>query len=200
MGFGGLGQRSPGGVLARAGWLGHGPNDCYCDGGPQCGRYYADQLGRYLGQWWAIMNQGYIRQFNPTTDGDWLKANMSIVLSEDLIGFVARDDKKRLGAVLFNDFSFSSAQVHIVIISPKAIKIGLLEFAADYAYNVLNKEYLIAYIAENNTACLNLVSRLGFSLKTTIRDGWEKGVDILMLEAPTEIIDLTLKDRRTVHG
>lgn len=136
-----------------------------------------------------------IYQFNVSRDGLWLKSKMPYNLSEQTCGFVAIDSNgKQIGAVVYDNFMHSTAQVSLVLDSVSAIKCGLLECASEWYWSDANKNSLLALVADVNERSLRLVKRVGFREIHRIKNGHAYGVDTLIFECKHR--DFNLKSRK----
>jgi hypothetical protein len=139
-----------------------------------------------------------IRQFNVTNDLHWCKRKVPFIQTEDLCGFVAERNGKILGAVLLDNFLYSSCQATLIIDSPAAIKVGLLECATHFIFEVAKKHFIYVLVATTNTRSMRLCKRMGFKEKMRIPNGQRAGVDMVVLEL--KACDLNLKSRKALRG
>jgi RimJ/RimL family protein N-acetyltransferase len=86
-----------------------------------------------------------------------------------------------LGVVGFTAWTASSAQLHIAIDEPICIR-ALTRRACDYFFNELGMAVVVGLTPANNPAALRLRKGIGFRTTGAIRDGWARGVDLLIGE------------------
>ena len=141
-----------------------------------------------------------IYQFNWTNDGEWLKSKISYIRTEDTCGFVAVDkNQRRVGAVIFDNFLHSSAQCSLIIDSPKAIKLGLLECGFDFLFNTCKRKYLFAMVAANNTRSIRLTERVGFRPCLIIPEGYNATTDMIVYRVSRESLSFKPKAKRGMY-
>lgn len=121
--------------------------------------------------------------------------------TEDACGMVAVDKNSRMvGAVIFDNFLHSSAQITLVISSPKAIKLGLLECAVDFLFTTCKKQYAFAFVAQANEKSLRLCKRVGFRYQMAIPKGYSEDCDLLLFRLDKDEVNLrTRKEQRVLN-
>lgn len=140
-----------------------------------------------------------IYQFNFAAHGHWFKSKVPYIRSEDACGFIALNRHfQPIGAVVFDNFLYSSAQCTLVIESPAAIRMGLLECAYDWLFNVAKKKQVYAVVAENNHLSLRLCKRVGFKKVMTIDEGYAEGIDLIVLVARSNKLNLKKRKKRGI--
>lgn len=142
-----------------------------------------------------------IFQFDFTRHGRYLRSKVPYIRTEDACGFIAYNTKSEIvGAVIFDNFLFSSVQVTLIIDSPQAIKIGLLDFAADFAFNVMNKKYAYAMVSEKNTRSLRLCKRVGFVEQLRIPEGCAQDKDMIVLRLDADKLNMRPRKERQKYA
>lgn len=142
-----------------------------------------------------------IFQFNWHNHGQWLVDSIPYIRTSDACGFVALDKGQPIGAVIFDNFLYSCAQCTLVINSPTAIRLGLLDCAANFLFNTMGKKRVYALVAEDNTLSLRLCKRVGFEKHYAIPEGAGPGKDLIVLCAERDQLSFrTRKHMRAENG
>ena len=142
-----------------------------------------------------------IFQLDFSRHAKWLRSRVSYIRTEDTCGFVAYNSKSQIvGAVIFDNFLHSSAQITLIIDSPQAIKLGLLDFAADFIFNVIKKKYVYAIVAGKNIKSLRLCERVGFEFQMLIPDGYADGVSMYVFRLDKEKLNLSHRKKAKNHA
>lgn len=137
-----------------------------------------------------------IFQLDFTRHARWLRSRVPYIRTEDTCGFVAYNSKSQIvGAVIFDNFLHSCAQITLVIDSPQAIKLGLLDFAADFIFNVVKKKFVYAMVAGKNIKSLRLCDRVGFEFQMLIPDGYAEGVSMYVFRLEKNKLNLSRRKK-----
>lgn len=123
------------------------------------------------------------RGFNGQPDWDWIKSRVKVLRVEDACGVMSEDESGRIvGAALFDNFLYSSAQLTLVLDTPMLIRAGFLDLAYRFLFDNCGRTFCYAMVAENNTRSRRLSERVGFREKMRIPSGYSAGVDLLVYE------------------
>ena len=107
---------------------------------------------------------------------------------EDIKGILAWDTKNKTFAagVIFEDWTYSSVQVHQWVENAVVLRHGLYNEVVRYAMGVAGMLKLIGIVPEDNAAALKLNQHIGFREVCRIKDGFKPGVASVILEADRE--------------
>lgn len=134
---------------------------------------------------------GGLIPFQFPRDGVWLKSRVSYIRTEDACGVVAMNEQgKQIGAAIFDNWLHSSVQITLVIESMRAVKWGLIDFAADFVFRIHGKKHCYAWVAAHNEPSLRLCKRVGFKHVFTVPDGYADGIDLLGLDLTADALNL----------
>lgn len=124
------------------------------------------------------------RGLTPATDWDWINDRVAIQRCEDTGGIMAVDEitGKTLAAVVFDNKTQNSIQVHMVIDKPMVFRHGFMNCVCDVLFNVLGVTRLYGLVPANNEKAVKLNKHLGFTVKATLEEAYEIGVDYLIME------------------
>jgi len=92
-----------------------------------------------------------------------------------------REDGSIAGQIAFCAFTPGSAQVHIALDVQAALR-PLLREACRYVFEQAKRNKVIGVIPEYNKASLRLAKHVGLRETYRIRDGYDVGCDIVILE------------------
>ena len=123
------------------------------------------------------------RAFHPS-DWTWINSRIHILGVEDTAGLMAVDTEtnKLVAAVIFDNWTPNSAQVHMVVDKPMVVRHGFVEAVFEFAFIQCKLNYLYGFVPEDNTMALKVNRHLGFTEKIRMPDAWAKGVDYIFME------------------
>lgn len=106
----------------------------------------------------------------------------------DTRGIMARNNKTGEidAVVVFQNFTHSSAQVHQMIENPMVLRHGFFTEVVEYIYNTAGLKVMIGLVPSDNERALRFNEKLGFSETHRIKDGFNEGVDMVVMEARRE--------------
>lgn len=146
----------------------------------------------------------HFRMLHIPSDWLWVRAHVPVIRAEDTTGIIAQDIETGniVGAAIFDNWSASSVQAHFMITSPMVLRHGLLEEAFSYVFTQQNMKVMIGFIAENNEKALKLNAHMGFEVIHRIPDGYEPGVDFVLMQLTKEYCRYLPEYKRGVgkHG
>ena len=121
-------------------------------------------------------------------DWPWVSQTLGVKLCEDTKGIVAVDLESNapVAVCVLDSWSRSSVQAHIRVIRKMALRHGFLEEVANYVYGTCGMEVMIGVVPGNNEAALKLDKHIGFTEKHRVKDGYDKGVDYVIMEMTRE--------------
>jgi len=114
-------------------------------------------------------------------------SNCSVALSYmpslNVNGITAVDDNdKHMATILFDYWTVSAVQMHMWIENAMVLKNNFLPNECWRYLRENNKVLAIGVTPGDNAASLKLQHALGFEERYRIRDGWDKGVDMVISE------------------
>jgi hypothetical protein len=127
-----------------------------------------------------------IRQFNGPHDWGWIQEHVALLRVQDTCGIMAidTDTDTTVGAILFDNFLYNSAQVTVITTTPMLFRHHFMQEGFNFIFEGCNKQYIYAFIRENNTRALRLGlnSYVGFKEKMRIKEGYAKNCDFIVME------------------
>lgn len=118
----------------------------------------------------------------PRPDFHWIETRASLSLGTMATAIEAIDETGRIhGMVAYDNWTPNSAMIHLALDSRMAARY-LLGPAFAYPFIDLNREILIGIVRESNEKALKLDFHLGFEVAHTIRNGWDQGENLIVLE------------------
>jgi len=117
-------------------------------------------------------------------DWGWICENLPLSLSEDLRGIIAVDvDKQeRIAAVILYGWTENSVMAHVIIKNPMVLRHGLIKEFKRYVFDVCKRSIVIGTVPSDNHKALRFDTHLGFKEIHRIKDGYEIGNDIVIME------------------
>lgn len=102
----------------------------------------------------------------------------------DMRGLVAFDEETGEIAAAFtlHAWTHTSAQANWIIKNKMALRHGFLEEIGRYMFDIAKRDKVFAVIPDNNKASVALAKKVGFQEYARMKDGWDKGVDFVLLE------------------
>ena len=121
---------------------------------------------------------------------DWKAAcrAMPMTLKEDTRGVASVDPETGdfWGAVVCEDWTVTSVCCHIVVENRRAFRDGLHRELADYVFNQAGRIKIIGTVPADNDAALKLNRHLGFREICRIEEGYDWGIDYVLMELKKE--------------
>lgn len=107
---------------------------------------------------------------------------------EDTKGILAIDKESNapVAVCVMDGWSHTSVQIHIAIGRKMVLRHGFLEEIADYVFNQCGRELMIGLVPGNNEAALKLDRHIGFTETYRVKDGFDRGVDYVVMEMRRE--------------
>lgn len=139
------------------------------------------------------------RAFNGTEDWAWCNEHVHLIQAADTGGIMAIDEEKNepVGAVITESWTANSVQCHIIITNPLVLRHKFLECVANYVFVVRGVSRMYAFITSDNKKSVKLVKHIGFTLKATLEEAFNVGIDYLLMELKREnckFIDKAARD------
>jgi hypothetical protein len=115
-------------------------------------------------------------------DFAWLVGKTSCAVSGGFRAIKAIDDAGRIrGMVGYDLWTENAVTAHMAVDTPIAWR-ALIPECFRYPFEQCGKEIMLGVIPADNAKSWGLASHLGFRIAHTVRDGWARGVDLLLLE------------------
>ena len=118
--------------------------------------------------------------------GQWVKELINPVYCEDTKGIVALRDDKPVAAVITDSWTHTACNVHIGCTDPLVFKHGLLQEAALWIFGVCQREHIVGIVPADNAKALKINKHIGFTEFARIPDGYNYGVDIVLMRLNRE--------------
>ena len=93
----------------------------------------------------------------------------------------AEHEGELTAGVVFNNFTNSSATVHLAVSKPKKILSELLDHAFLYAFETCSLRRLTGLVEANNAKSLKIIKHLGFVEEGVMREAGTDAQDIIVL-------------------
>ena len=125
-----------------------------------------------------------IRPLDGPTDWPWINSILPLTQVEDTSGLIGfdTDTSERVAACILDNWTYNAVQGHILIQAPSAVKHGFLEACADFIFNYSGRDALYAMVAANNKRALKLDKHLGFTEVFRMPEGFDKGIDYIVMQ------------------
>lgn len=117
-------------------------------------------------------------------DWHWVTKELPVALCEGVKGIVAvdTDTNAPVGVAVMDSWTYTTVQVHFAVMRPMVLKHGFLEEIADYVFNVCSKIKMIGLVPADNEKALKLDKHIGFKELYRLKDGYDFGVDYVIME------------------
>lgn len=110
----------------------------------------------------------------------WVVSRAGCLLCEDTKGVVALDDSGVIqGAVVFDNWSYTTASAHWAVDNPMALRAGLLDEGYRYVFETCGRMRLVGSTPADNERALRAALKLGWKEIYRLKDGWKVGVDMV---------------------
>lgn len=113
-------------------------------------------------------------------DWSWIRARVPIKQVEDTKGIIAHDGVNICAAVVFDNFTYSSVQVHQVVEKPMAIR-HLFPAVARYVYDTCGLYQMIGLVPAEDESVLKHNLKIGFEEVARIPHGHSIGQDMVVM-------------------
>ncbi len=112
----------------------------------------------------------------------WLAQRTGFAPTAGCRGISAIDAQGRLrGVVGFDGWTETSAQMHIAVEAPAAVR-ALLRPAFSYLFEQSRKHIALGLVPSHNAKAVAFDRHVGFREAYRIRDGWDVGDDLIIFE------------------
>lgn len=132
--------------------------------------------------------KAYFRALHGPTDWGWVQQHERILRVEDTGGIVAIDEEKNetVAAVILDSWTPNGCQAHIIIQNPLILRHGFLEECFDFVFNVSGRGVINGVVKSDNEKALRFDKHIGFEETHRIKDGFDKGIDLIFVEIRKE--------------
>jgi len=120
--------------------------------------------------------------FNSFKHLDYARSVLQVPISASTGGIVAIDsDGQPQGIVLLDNWAENSVMGHVAIQHPMAMR-HIPHEIMNYVFNTCGKGMFLGVIPSDNPKSLAFHKNLGFTVIHTITDGYDIGVDIILVQ------------------
>ncbi len=113
---------------------------------------------------------------------EWVFERIDPLITKTTKGVVAKDNGKILAAAIFDNWTITSAHIHLIIENSFVLRHGFIEEVMNYFFSTADKEILIGVTPSNNKIALKFNTHIGFVELFRIKDGFMFGVDLVFQE------------------
>jgi RimJ/RimL family protein N-acetyltransferase len=121
----------------------------------------------------------------PAWHYDWIAERANLTIGPQFRAIEALHKGTIVGMVGYDGWTKNSCCMHVAIDNPIAVR-RLVKPAFEKPFVQLGLGLVLGSVLSTNQKALEFDLNLGFKLRLTIRDGWEKGVDMYILEMRRE--------------
>lgn len=118
--------------------------------------------------------------------GAWVKELLHPVFCEDTKGIVAIRDGVPVGVMLGDSWSRNSVNVHIGIVDPLVFKHKMHYEFCEYVFHTCDRGQMLGLVPADNEKALKLNKHFGFREVYRIKDGYDVGVDYVVMQYTKE--------------
>ena len=128
------------------------------------------------------MNIQY-RPFYGPADWGWIQQFCPLLRCGDTNGIMAIDVDKNetVAAIIFDNWTPNSCQIHQIIANPMVLRHGLFEEVHKFVFITAGRKFMMGCVRSDNPKALKLDKNIGFKEKFRMEDGAEDGVDLIFL-------------------
>jgi hypothetical protein len=120
--------------------------------------------------------------FHPFKHLEYVRSVLQVPISTATRGLVAIGTNGAPdGVVLLDNWSENAVMGHIAVQNPIALR-ELLPAAFNYVFNFCQKGMMLGCVPADVTKALKLNAHIGFKEIYRIKDGWDVGIDVVMLQ------------------
>lgn len=140
------------------------------------------------------------RKFHGPSDWGWVQQQVPILRCEDTNGIMAIDIERNetVGAVIFDNWTRNAVTAHIMVSNPMVFRHGFLEECFDFAFNHCDRKYMMGQLRSDNEKAYKLDMKMGFKEVLRIKDGFEDGVDCVIIQMHRDDCRFINRDRQGV--
>jgi hypothetical protein len=114
------------------------------------------------------------------THWPWVAEHVQCLYSEDTKGLVALDAHDKIaGALVLDNWTFTTVNVHFALANPMAIRRGLFDETYRYVFETCGRRMMVGVTPADRVKALKLVKHLGWSEVYRFKDGFDEGIDLI---------------------
>ena len=122
----------------------------------------------------------------PPEDFGWLIHRVGCAPTTDFRAIEAvHEDGRIAGMIAFDTWWGNAAQMHFAIDEPLCFR-KLAPEAFRYVFSMAKRDVVVGWVPESRADLHSLALRLGFTELCRVKDGWGRGVDVIMVELRRE--------------
>jgi hypothetical protein len=129
-----------------------------------------------------------IKPLTEQLEWDWVWKRAYPMQVKDSQGIVAYEDTtgEIAGVVIMDSWTKSGCQTHFAIDNPMCIRAGLFREVAMHIHVTCGRKYIFGLIPANNDAAHKFDLKMGFKEVARVPDGYEEGVDYIVVRMSRE--------------
>lgn len=131
----------------------------------------------------------------PAEHLQWLAIRAHLAVTPQLRAIEAVDGDRILGMVGYDGWMPNACAIHVAVESPIALR-RLIRPGFGIPFVEAKLGVVLAWVLGTNEKSLRLTRRLGFREKMRLRDGWDRGVDLVMFEMRRETCEWIPQEHR----
>lgn len=133
---------------------------------------------------------------------EWVNSRAHPMQVKDTQGIVAYEDttSEIAGIVIMDSWTPSGCQTHFAIDNPICIRRGLFREVAYHIHVVCDRRYIFGLIPANNEAAHKFDLKMGFEEVARIPEGFDIGIDYIVVRLAKEDNRWLPKEGREVNG
>lgn len=109
--------------------------------------------------------------------------HLPVLWVEDSSGIFAYDENGGfLGAMVFDNWTHTSVQAHLLLLNPLLLRHGFFEACFGYVFEQRGKQLMYAMVPGDNAKSFNLIHKLGGQEKCRFEEAFKPGVDYVIME------------------
>lgn len=126
---------------------------------------------------------------------NWFNTHLPVLEVEDSCGLVALSDKGiPMAGCVFDNFTHTSVQVHLLIVNALALRSGFYEVCGDFVFKDQGKRLVYGMVPSDNEKALKFNRRKGWREVFRLKEGFKEGVDYVIMELTKEVYESKLSE------
>lgn len=125
----------------------------------------------------------------------WFNEHLPILEVEDTCGLVALLDGKPVAGCVFDNFTHTSVQVHLLILNPIALRGGFYEACGEFVFDHCGKHIVYGMVPGDNLRAIRFNRKMGWKEVFRIKGAFKEGVDYVIMELTKECYTRSLSER-----
>ncbi len=127
--------------------------------------------------------------FHNKQQWDEFNSHLPVLWVQDTTGIFAydkADEHKLIGAMIFDNWTRTSVQCHLLLLNPLLLRHGFFEACFGYAFGKRGKNIMYAMVPGDNEKSLKIISKLGGTEKCRFENAFKENVDYVIMELKKE--------------